>query len=147
MDKELKREILFRGWNKKNKCWIYGYYIKNRGVHFVCADEFAIGKTWEDYEVEPETVGQYTGQTACIIKTDGTMQRGVKIFEDDVLADQDGKLLGTVKFDQILGLGWVLDKEGKQEALYDYTDRNDSKEAVIICTKFYQLDLKNMVKK
>ena len=35
-----KREILFRGWNKKNKKWLYGYYCVNRGEHFIAPDEF-----------------------------------------------------------------------------------------------------------
>ena len=35
-----KREILFRGWNEKNKKWIYGYYLVNRGEHFIAPDEF-----------------------------------------------------------------------------------------------------------
>ena len=30
-----KREILFRGWNKKNKKWLYGYYFAYRGYHFI----------------------------------------------------------------------------------------------------------------
>lgn len=55
------REIKFRGYNSKNNTWIIGSYILNRGAHFVCPDEFADGKSWDDYEVNPETVGQYTG--------------------------------------------------------------------------------------
>lgn len=53
-----KREILFRGWNKKNKKWIYGYgYITADGECSMCdtpRDAFAelinniCGKgTWE----------------------------------------------------------------------------------------------------
>lgn len=34
-----KREILFRGWNKKNKKWLYGYYLVNRGEHFISPDD------------------------------------------------------------------------------------------------------------
>ena len=53
------REIKFRGWNPKNKCWLHGFYLQNRGAHFVCPDEFAHGKSWDDYEILPETLGQY----------------------------------------------------------------------------------------
>lgn len=51
------REINFRGYNRKNKQWLYGFYLQNRGYHFVCPDEWATGKLWDDYQVEPETVG------------------------------------------------------------------------------------------
>ena len=55
------REIKFRGFNRKNNQWLYGFYLQNRGAHFVCPDEFATNKSWDDYEVDPETVGQFTG--------------------------------------------------------------------------------------
>lgn len=55
------RVIKFRGYNRKNNQWLYGSHVKNRGAHFVCPDEFAEEKTWEDYEVDPESVGQFTG--------------------------------------------------------------------------------------
>lgn len=72
-----KREILFRGWNKKNKKWLYGYYFVNRGVHFISPDDMANPlDSYEDYVVEADTVGQYTGLTDA---------KGVKIFEGDIL--------------------------------------------------------------
>jgi len=59
--KIVMREIKFRGFNRKNNVWLYGFYLQNRGAHFVCPDEFAHGKSWDDYEVDPDTLGQYTG--------------------------------------------------------------------------------------
>ena len=70
------RTIKFRGFNAKNNQWLYGSHIINRGKHFVAPDEFADGKTWEDYEAEPETIGQFTG----LVNSDG-----VDIYEGDVL--------------------------------------------------------------
>lgn len=55
------RTIKFRGFNKKNGVWLYGFYLQNRGAHFVAPDEFAYGKSWGDYEVDPDSVGQFTG--------------------------------------------------------------------------------------
>lgn len=83
------REIKFRGFNKKNKQWLYGFYLQNRGAHFVCPDEFAHGKTWDDYEVDPNTIGQFTGLMDMydneivegdVVCLDGQAERRVVVF-------------------------------------------------------------------
>ena len=74
---DMKREILFRGWNKKNKRWLYGYYLVNRGEHFISPDEFVNPlEPYEDYVVDADTVSQYTGLKDA---------KGVKIFEGDII--------------------------------------------------------------
>lgn len=84
----IKRTIKFRGFNRKNNQWIYGFYLQNRGAHFVCPDELATGRSWEDYEIDPETLGQYTGLTTGsgdevyegdIIGIDGSPELGIRL--------------------------------------------------------------------
>lgn len=60
----MRRKILFRGYNLKNQKWLYGYYLVNRGQHFICPEGVDISNllaSSEDFVVEEESVGQRTG--------------------------------------------------------------------------------------
>nr|DAZ40915.1 MAG TPA: YopX protein [Caudoviricetes sp.] len=70
------REILFRGKRKTDNEWLYGFpYITRKNavkINWYCS-EFGSMRT---DEVDPETVGQFTGLTD---------KNDVKIFEGDII--------------------------------------------------------------
>lgn len=90
----MERQIKFRGYNLKNKKWLYGYYLVNRGKHYIVQDE-VVGPFEEesDFEVDPESVGQFVGT-----------YKGVHIFEKDIVAveptdNEEKPSVGVVKYD------------------------------------------------
>ena len=83
----MKREIKFRGKRIDNGEWVYGNYIKvtpykDNGGHRICSQD-----SWDMFEVDPETVGQFTG-----LKD----KNSVGVYEGDILRDEYGS--GKVKW-------------------------------------------------
>ena len=71
------REIKFRGKRVDNGEWMYGYYFKGfTGIPYILVlHDHILGMT-EYYEVDPDTVGQYTERKD---------KNNTKIYEGDIV--------------------------------------------------------------
>lgn len=117
MDKNM-REILFRAKRVDNGEWTEGYYAKlkwcNNIIHVVIPDKAEIdsgNSLLETYEINPETICQYTG------KSD---EDGKKIFEGDIVGFID--LYSTESgYSESSCLGEVI--WSKEECCFHVTNR------------------------
>ena len=100
------RTIKFRGKRLTDGAWIYGDFFRNRGLSFIASDGIAENPlaTWRDYNVDPETVGQFTGLHD---------KNGKEIYEGDLIRSPSG-LVYTVIFGT-----WVHDEKKEFPKIID----------------------------
>lgn len=81
------REIKFRGMATVTKKWVYGYYCRMGGGHFIISDDSYIDQT----EVIPETVGQFIGEK--------------DFWEDDIVKISRMNVDGSMR---VVGIGQIV---------------------------------------
>ena len=102
------REILFRAKRKNNGEWVEGSYHHQTDYYGESCDKHYIidGTTTdmegygEHYEIDPETLCQYTGLTD---------KNGKQIWENDIVKHEISDTIGTVKWYEEDYVGWCVD--------------------------------------
>lgn len=108
----MKREILFRGKRVDNGEWVEGDLFTTKSCqNGIQKDHSLIGLIYSEwYEVDPETIGQFTGLVD---------KNGGKIFEGDVVRSQgqNATFIQVIEFhntDKYCGRGWVAINKQKE---------------------------------
>ena len=106
------KEILFRAKQIDDGEWVEGYYAmmgKGNLIRHYIVQNCALTGLFEDpednmyfndVEIDPETIGQYTGMVD---------RNGKRIWEDDIVKHEISDTLGTVKWYQEDYVGWCVD--------------------------------------
>lgn len=102
------REILFRAKRKNNGEWVEGSYHHQTDYYGdLCDTHYIINGNATDtegygehYEVDPETLCQYTGLND---------KNGNRIWENDIVKHEISDTTGTVKWYEEDYVGWCVD--------------------------------------
>lgn len=102
----MNREVIFRGKRIDNRDWVYGYYCfrrKRRGAFGQTITEldhdahYIVNVMGESIEVEPATVGQFTGLSTRF---------GNRIYEHDIVKHYDSADFGDYEHYDVGHICW-----------------------------------------
>lgn len=96
------REIKFRGYGKDAKHWIYGSLLDERSAGIVAIQD----EDCHVWEVEPESVGQYTGHYD---------EMGTELYEGDIVSGyfEEDEWPAVVEWDEVTA-SFVLEGQCSQ---------------------------------
>lgn len=103
------REILFRAKRIDNGEWVEGNYYESKmsGCYILTPyiitrkkDGVIIGDVFDTYDVDPETLCQFTGLTD---------KNGKQIWENDIVKHKISDTMGTIKWYEGDYVGWCVD--------------------------------------
>lgn len=109
----MERIIKFRGKHISTGEWLFGSHYDDCGEEYILPNIVGSAIDYEDYQVDPNTVGQYTGVND---------NAGVSVFEGDVIQNGDKGFFYVVEWNQD---GWAAKQVGRSSFIDLYYWRKD----------------------